>query len=570
MHKPNPAAPGDTEASALHVGLLTGGGDRHYAFGLGTGLAASNVRVDFVGGDESDSPELYTTPGLTFLNLRRGGGQGSAWRKSLRLLQYYARLIGYAASARPRVFHILWNNRFESFDRTLLMLYYKALGKKITLTAHNVNAGTRDRTDSLLNRLTLRVQYRLADHIFVHTDKMKSELLESFGLPSRAVSVIRYGVNNAIPATGLTPAQARAQLGIGPGEKTILFFGNIAPYKGLHFLIEAFAQLAASRGNYRLIVAGRMKKGCDDYLRSVLRLLDTPALKERTTLRLEFIPDEETEKYFQAADVAVLPYVHIFQSGVMFLAYSFGVPVIVSDVGCLRDDVIEGTTGFVCPPEDATRLAATLNRYFDSDIYKNLTVSRQKIRDYAGRTHSWEAACQTTSGVYAELLGVSESVPVPPSCPDHEVRLRPFDANGAFRRTAGHDAGALRRLATRGAGITLLSGGASLAIQTIGTVVLARLLAPEDFGLVTMATTFSLLLVSFGENGLPEAVVQREEIDHALASNLFWINAAAGLLLTMAFAAAGAALALLWRNPLVRNVAAGISVTIVLTSVSIL
>ena len=53
---------------------------------------------------------------------------------------YYAKLIRYAATAEPRIFHILWNNKFEYFDRTLLMLYYRLLGKKIVLTAHNVNA----------------------------------------------------------------------------------------------------------------------------------------------------------------------------------------------------------------------------------------------------------------------------------------------------------------------------------------------------------------------------------------------------------------------------------------------
>ena len=68
---------------------------------------------------------------------------------------YYAKLIRYAATAKPRIFHILWNNKFEFFDRTLLMLYYRLLGKKIVLTVHNVNAGRRDSKDTRLNRLTL-------------------------------------------------------------------------------------------------------------------------------------------------------------------------------------------------------------------------------------------------------------------------------------------------------------------------------------------------------------------------------------------------------------------------------
>ena len=136
--------PRSVERSAtaeLDVALLTGGGDRHYAFGLAMGLVAKAVAVDFVGGDEVDSPEMHTTPRLRFLRLRRNGRRDAGRLEKVgRVLAYYGRLIRYAASARPRVFHILWNNKFEHFDRTLLMLYYRLLGKRMVLTAHNVNA----------------------------------------------------------------------------------------------------------------------------------------------------------------------------------------------------------------------------------------------------------------------------------------------------------------------------------------------------------------------------------------------------------------------------------------------
>jgi len=145
--------------------------------------------------------------------------------------------------------------------------------------------------------------------------------------------------------------------------------------------------------------------------------------------------------------------------------------------------------------------------------------------------------------------------------------LKPFDANGEFRPSA-NESGTLRRLAVRGAGVTVLSGGLGQAIQIVATVVLARLLTPADFGVVTMVTTFSLLLMNFGLNGFTEAVLQREEIDHFLTSNLFWINVAAGLLLTAGFAASGSLVAQFYRNPHLAPVAAGISTTIFITSTS--
>jgi len=128
----------------------------------------------------------------------------------------------------------------------------------------------------------------------------------------------------------------------------------------------------------------------------------------------------------------------------------------------------------------------------------------------------------------------------------------------------------MRRLAVRGAGATVFSSGIALAVQMVSTVVLARNLRPADFGVVAMATTFSLLLVNFGLNGFTEAVVQRERLDHYLASNLFWINSSIGLLLTVAFAASGKLMARFYHDPRVAHVAIGISFTIFFTSVSVL
>lgn len=146
--------------------------------------------------------------------------------------------------------------------------------------------------------------------------------------------------------------------------------------------------------------------------------------------------------------------------------------------------------------------------------------------------------------------------------------MRPFDASGAFQLPI--EGGGLRRLAVRGAGVTVLFSGLSFSVQMIGTMVLARILTPADYGLVTMVTTFSLLLMNFGLNGFTEAVLQRDEIDESMASNLFWINISVGLLLTIGFAAAGTLLAKFYHEPRVARVAVAMSATIFVTSASVL
>jgi len=409
-------------AAGSSVALLTGGDDRSYALGLATALTARGTPLDIIGSDVVDCPEFHENPGLTFLNLR--GDQrpdAGLLRKVTRILLFYARLVWYARGSKAKIFHILWNNKFQFFDRTLLTFYYKLLGKKIVLTAHNVNACKRDGNDTRLNRLTLRIQYRLADHIFVHTEKMKQDLMNDFGVKGTCITVIPLGINNAFPNTDLTAEEARWRLNIGQGEKTILFFGRIAPYKGLEYLVDAFQRFLIRSGGYRLIIAGKLETGCDAYWASVQEAIRENVHSGRILLRADFIPDEETEIYFKAADVLVLPYRHVYQSGVLFLGYSFGLPTLVANVGSLKDEIVQGQTGFVFRPEDPVDLAETIERYFSSDLYADLGGRRQQIRDYANKRYSWDTVGEMTTNVYAGLLrGIGSKSIAAKVAPRHE------------------------------------------------------------------------------------------------------------------------------------------------------
>jgi D-inositol-3-phosphate glycosyltransferase len=390
----------------VEVSLLTGGSDRPYVYGLTDALLSKNATLDIIGSDELNDPEICNKPGVNFLNLRGDQRPGANFRTKIsRITSYYSKLIRYAATAKPRIFHILWNNKFETFDRTLLMLYYKLLGKKIVLTAHNVNIAARDHNDSAFNRLTLRIQYRLADHIFVHTEMMKSELVQAFGVQETRVTVIPFGINNSVPNTDLTPSEARKKLDIRCDEKTILFFGRIKPYKGLEYLMAASRRLPAKHDDYRLLVVGSLDtlngEQYNNAIREAIRA-DVPGV--RTLLRAEFVPDNDIEIYFKAADVLVLPYTDIYQSGVLFLAHSFGLPVLAADVGSLRDDIVEEKTGFVFRPQDAVDLARTIEQYFTSDLYADLDGRRPQIKDYTKERHSWDVVGRMTMCVYVGLL----------------------------------------------------------------------------------------------------------------------------------------------------------------------
>ena len=167
--------------------------------------------------------------------------------------------------------------------------------------------------------------------------------------------------------------------------------------------MTAFQQIAA-RGNYRLIIAGERKKGYEEYWRSIQQTIEREPSREMVLQKIEFIPDPEIEIYFKAADVAVLPYTEIFQSGVLFLAYAYGLPVIATDVGSFSEDIVEGRTGFLCKPRDPNDLAATIERYFESDLYRELEHRHQEIQGYALSRHSWYTVADLTRDVYLKLL----------------------------------------------------------------------------------------------------------------------------------------------------------------------
>lgn len=386
------------------ITLLTGGGDKPYALGMAEALTSEGIDVDFIGSDDLSVPVVLNNPRVNFYNLRRDQrSEVSVGAKITRVGLYYWRLFRYAATAKPGIFHILWNNKIQLFDRTILMLYYRLLGKKVVLTAHNVNAGKRDANDSSINRLSLKVQYRLSDHIFVHSERMKTELISEFGIEAEKVSAIPFGINNTVPNTALSTAAAKQQLGVGSRDKTMLFFGNIARYKGLEYLISAFTELLKKDVTYRLIIVGKPKKS-EAYWKEVQLNIARTGIAHRIIEKIEYVPDEETELYFKAADVLILPYARVFQSGVLFLGYSFGLPAIAADVGCLKEEIIEDKTGFVFKPHDSSDLADKIEHYFKSELFRALESRKPQIKAYANERYSWSKVATITKAVYANLL----------------------------------------------------------------------------------------------------------------------------------------------------------------------
>jgi glycosyltransferase involved in cell wall biosynthesis len=232
---------------------------------------------------------------------------------------------------------------------------------------------------------------------------MKSELVADFRISEEKVSVIPFGINNTVPNTSLSCAEAKRQLGVEGSDKTLLFFGNIAPYKGLEYLVAAFVELLKKNGTFRLLIVGS-PKGSATYWNQIQQAILRSGVENRAIAKIEYVPDEATELYFKAADVSILPYAHVFQSGVLFLGYSFGLPAIAADVGNLKEEIIEGETGFVFKSRDSSDLARKIEKYFKSELFSNLRTRRLQIMEYANERYSWSKVAAITTTAYSRLL----------------------------------------------------------------------------------------------------------------------------------------------------------------------
>jgi PST family polysaccharide transporter len=142
-----------------------------------------------------------------------------------------------------------------------------------------------------------------------------------------------------------------------------------------------------------------------------------------------------------------------------------------------------------------------------------------------------------------------------------------FKYDGYFN--TDHLRSGLRARTIQGARATIVAQVANFGIQTIGTIILARLLTPHDFGLVTMVLTFSLLLGNFGVNGFTEAVIQTETINHRQISTLFWINVGFCLIIALLFIASSPLIVWFYKEPDLTPIIIALAASNVITGLSV-
>lgn len=191
--------------------------------------------------------------------------------------------------------------------------------------------------------------------------------------------------------------EACTKLGLDTTQSYVMFFGYVRDYKGLDVLLDAWALLKAEgrTEGRKLLVVGEVYGDDSKYWAQIDRL----GLRDDVVMHTDFVPDDKVALWFSVADMVALPYKSATQSGVTQVAYAFGVPMVVTRVGGLREIVPDDVVG-VLADVDPRSVADAIAKVYEGD---NLQRYRKGVESERSR-FSWEATADRIEELYQRLV----------------------------------------------------------------------------------------------------------------------------------------------------------------------
>jgi len=187
-------------------------------------------------------------------------------------------------------------------------------------------------------------------------------------------------------------AEAKDKLGLPKDKKLLLFFGFIRSYKGLDILLQALSILPEE---YHLIIAGEVYGDFKEYDKIIKNL----NLKNRISLFVRYINDDEVPLFFSAADVCVQPYKSATQSGIVGISFHFDLPMIATNVGGLKEMIEPYNTGIVIEKPDLELTANAVQQYFKENKKYEFVKNIKKFKS----ENSWKKLASSILQLYDEF-----------------------------------------------------------------------------------------------------------------------------------------------------------------------
>ena len=350
------------------------GGMNEYDFALCRSVVKAGGKVTLL---TCDKTVVSGSEGFP-INLPYRGifGQDKTWVRGLRFLRGSLRALLGARLRCDEVahFHFFHVGPLELFN----VLLARLLGLRVVITAHDVEAFK----EGLSVPTFVHWAYHLAHRVIAHSQVAKQELVHELDIRQETIDVILLGNSCESILPEVTREIARARFGFSPDKRVLVFFGQIKEVKGLDVLLEGFAIARATDKSLHLLIGGRIWKGDFSQYAEIIR---SHGLAPYCTLHIRYIPDAEVPYFYRCADLVVLPYLRIYQSGVVLLAMSYGVPVLVSDIAGMLEAIEDERTGFVFKSQDPTHLAQRIGDIFaiagHSTVIAEAGLNMVKIRN---------------------------------------------------------------------------------------------------------------------------------------------------------------------------------------------
>jgi glycosyltransferase involved in cell wall biosynthesis len=310
-------------------------------------------------------------------------------RRAVKLVEHVPDMLRYRRAALAAdVVHFQWLT-VQHLDRHLLPTNCSGTGARrpLVLTAHDILP----REPRLGQREAQRRLYDRFDAVVVHSEHGRQRLTGELGIDPARVHVIPHGAFEHLVEDG-------ADIGSSPPpfqteKPVVLCFGLMRPYKGIDLLLEAWEGIEDAE----LWIAGMPRMDISPLLAD-LRSASAPA---GVRFVARFITDGELPAYFRRADLVVLPYREIDQSGVLFTALAFGKPLLLSDVGGFPEVAATGAAR-TFPAGDAGALHRALRELLGDRAA--LAGMAERARAAAAGPYSWKAIARRTLDLYEALL----------------------------------------------------------------------------------------------------------------------------------------------------------------------
>jgi glycosyltransferase involved in cell wall biosynthesis len=327
-------------------------------------------------------PEAYERRELFYRAARFA--PGSRAQRAVKLAEHVPDMLAYRRAARAAdVVHFQWLP-VQYLDGHLLPGRLTAGGRTrpLVLSAHDV-------LPREPRRGQLAAQRRLYDRfdaVVVHSEHGRRRLVGELGIDPDRVHVIPHGVFAHLADVPLPPA-AGGRAPFQTEKPVVLCFGLMRPYKGIDVLLEAWRGIEDAE----LWIAGMPR-------------MDISSLRASAPANVRFVPrfitDSELPAYFQRADLVVLPYREIDQSGVLFTALAFGKPLLLSDVGGFPELASTGAARIVPAGDPGALREALLELIGDPAA---LAALASRAREAAEGKYSWGAIAGQTLDLYRSL-----------------------------------------------------------------------------------------------------------------------------------------------------------------------